>query len=122
MGFKGGPLKDTSDWKKVGLKNNMKLMLIGTAGKLKQAPTVSQLEEQEKAEAEQAELDFPVGLQNLGNTCYMNSTVQVLRKVPELREALYQLSADAGATNADKELSVAAGQLFKSLELADERL
>lgn len=37
-------------------------------------------------------LDLPAGLINLGNTCYLNATVQCLKTVPELREALKNFS------------------------------
>jgi ubiquitin carboxyl-terminal hydrolase 14 len=46
------------------------------------------LEDMTEAEAAQSEHAIPSGLQNLGNTCYMNSTLQTLRAIPELQEEL----------------------------------
>lgn len=47
-------------------------------------------------------LDLPAGLTNLGNTCYLNATVQCLKIVPELRDALKNFSgglATAGSSS-----------------------
>jgi len=64
-------------------------MLMGSSEKLPEAPVekpkfVEDMSENELAVA----LDTPAGLTNLGNTCYMSATVQCLKTIPELREAL----------------------------------
>ncbi|CAA7262071.1 unnamed protein product [Cyclocybe aegerita] len=86
---KGGVLRDDSSWKKIGPKEGQTFMVIGAAGELPKAPTkpVVFLEDMDDSELAQA-LAKPVGLTNLGNTCYMNATVQALRAVPELQVAL----------------------------------
>ncbi|KAH6912061.1 ubiquitin carboxyl-terminal hydrolase 6 [Coprinopsis sp. MPI-PUGE-AT-0042] len=86
---KGGVLKDDSNWKKIAPKEGQTFMVIGAAGELPKAPEkpVVFLEDMDDSELAEA-LAKPVGLKNLGNTCYMNATVQALRAVPELQTAL----------------------------------
>ena len=64
------------------------------------------------------------GLNNLGNTCYLNSTIQCLGRVKELRESLKEYSTqnpDAySASNPAKKLTYAWGQTYKMLDTATE--
>lgn len=95
---KGGQLKDDADMSKLGLKSGQTIMMMGTPSGdntsviEKPKEKIKFLEDMDEAEAAQLEGATPAGLQNLGNTCYMNSTLQVLRSVPELQDELLRYS------------------------------
>ncbi len=61
---------------------------MGTSDPLLAQPTTKTVFVEDLAP--EKDLGHPGGLVNLGNTCYLNSTIQYLRAVPELRESLVQ--------------------------------
>ncbi|XP_048762249.1 ubiquitin carboxyl-terminal hydrolase 14-like [Ostrea edulis] len=117
--IKGAVVKD-DDWGNVKLKDGAMVMMMGSVDALPQAPVektmfVEDMTEQQLATA----LEMPPGLTNLGNTCYMNATVQCLRAIPELKDALKKytggLTVAGGISTADS-ITAALRDLYNSMD------
>lgn len=117
--IKGGLLKD-DEWGKQIPKEGMTLMMMGSADAIKveapeNAPTfVEDLPEHEQDTLETKQ--YGSGLQNLGNTCYMNSTVQCLYSVEGLRDAITKHHATSGMGDGSAKLVAATRELFQDLQ------
>lgn len=90
--IKGGQLRDDADMSKLGLKAGQVMMMMGTPGGggdlVRPKDQIKFVEDMTEAEQAQQVGATPAGLVNLGNTCYLNSTLQTLRSIPELQTSL----------------------------------
>jgi len=123
--LKGKVLKTKDDFSK--LTEGSKLMLMGSADALPAAPKEKVVFEEDLTTEQKSNLVglAEVGLKNLGNTCYMNSTIQCLRAVPELKTHLqkyYKANRPTTANLTDPNLQVTSnlGNLMTSLDGAAE--
>ncbi|KAH7185303.1 uncharacterized protein B0J16DRAFT_362759 [Fusarium flagelliforme] len=102
--IKGGQLKDDADMSKLGLKPGQVIMMMGTPSAgggdlVRPKEAIKFVEDMTEAEQAQQVGATPAGLINLGNTCYLNSTLQTLRLIPELQDALVKYSPDSGSSS-----------------------
>eukprot|EP01006_Ploeotia_vitrea_P023580 TRINITY_DN56112_c0_g1_i1.p1 TRINITY_DN56112_c0_g1~~TRINITY_DN56112_c0_g1_i1.p1 ORF type:complete len:497 (-),score=89.73 TRINITY_DN56112_c0_g1_i1:198-1688(-) len=112
----GKVLKEDTNLGTLKLKDNMKILLVGTAEAVPEKPAVEEKFLEDLPPEELATTQLPSGLMNMGNTCYLNSTLQCFRVVGPMRKLLENAKSDDG----DGRVTVQLNKLLRSMDSTPE--
>ncbi|GET91002.1 ubiquitin hydrolase, putative [Leishmania tarentolae] len=95
MGLKPSMNKDDATLRAAGLVAGKTVMLIGSAESTTRVPMVqAAVVEANESGGHAVTATTSNGLKNIANTCYLNSALQMIRSIPEIREVLDSYRGD----------------------------
>lgn len=126
---RGGPLKDDAELGKVGFKPNQVVMVLGTpledVIKKEDVGEIQFIEDKKgkngAAIINSSQMDLPSGLTNLGNTCYLNSSIQLLHTIDEVKDELKNSNVGGNVNDVQSALVSNMKSLFQKMDSDDEK-
>lgn len=99
--LKGATLKPDT-WDGAKLKNGALIVVMGSRDEdaLQEPAQQPTFMEDLSEDQTSAALDMPVGIKNLGNTCYLNAVVQCIKTVPEIHKSIVQFNSSQARSGA----------------------
>ena len=113
-----GTLKDDANLSLLPIKTGQQVMLMGTADVVAPVEKSVFLEDMTSEEKAKTGVVPPQGFANLGNTCYLNSVLQVIRCMPAVRESLAPVRP-AGGFNALPTMDINGRNVLLAASLRD---
>jgi ubiquitin carboxyl-terminal hydrolase 14 len=114
---RGKTLSDSS-WDNFPIKSGAVLLLMGSKEEdfaVEPTEKVKFVEDMNDSELTKA-LELPPGLANLGNTCYMNATVQCLKTVAPLTQSLKKFQGNVGNPDSSVAVTAALRDLYNVMD------